>query len=277
MGLEIKPRGTPTPLTIRVHVYDPTCHFCAWIYRFRTRDPHHPSQPFAVPSNNKMKISALHAPGSWLFGTIVALALREALTATVPHIIDPSSHLHAGTGDATRALWLESVRLCTFLIVTVRFYMGSVEFFDAAHAGPESQSTNEAYAIDFVFGLFHFMLFFVWATTIEVSKRLDVPFGTFLIILGMILLYDVPWCLLRSGPKNKVVALWSLVNTITIVFALVAYLIGVLLRPDLSDRWEIVALSIIVFFSILDLWGILLDDPVFPKWLRKFIPSGTQI
>ena len=172
---------------------------------------------------------------------------------------------------------LAAPRLCTFLIVTVRFYMGSVEFFDTAHTGPESQSTNEAYAIDFVFGLFHFMLFFVWATTIEVSKRLDMPFGTFLIILGMILLYDVPWCLLRSGPQNKVVALWSLVNTITVVFALVAYLIGVLIRPDLSDRWEIIALSIVVFFSILDLWGILLDDPVFPKWLGNFIPTARQI
>ncbi len=226
----------------------------------------------AKSSSGEMKIESLHVPGSWVLGTLVALALREALTQPLPHIFDLTSHLHKGSPEHLRILWLESIRLCTVLLVTIRFYMGSVEFFERARQAPES--TNVGYGLDFLFGFFHFLLFVAWAATIEVPNLQQVA-PPYLWLLGGILFYDLPWCIARrKGPNRETPRLWCAVNMATLLLCIAIYSMGLFWRQDLRDIWEDCILIFVIVVSFLDLWGILIDDPLFPKWVRALVPAG---
>jgi hypothetical protein len=215
----------------------------------------------------QVKAESLHASGSWLIGTVVALALREALTTCVPHIVDPHSHLHQGVDHPGRILTLETIRLCVFMVVTLRFFLGSVEFFQEVLEEAVRNNSNEAYSKDFLFGIVHFIIFLAWAVTVDVN---DIGELWFLGILGMILLYDIPWCLLRpkqSSNHNKV-KLWAVMNAVTVVFSIAAFFAMRTFFGDRGDWWEEMALLPVMCGSAFDLWGILTDDPIIPKFLR---------
>src|SRR6185295_4348586 len=77
----------------------------------------------------------LHKHAFWLFGVLVGLAIKDALEATVPHLVEfshikdlltPLQLLQPQSGDG---LYPDLARLVLFLILIVRFYLGSVFYF----------------------------------------------------------------------------------------------------------------------------------------------------
>src|SRR5271154_273790 len=114
-----------------------------------------------------MNQNALHPSASWLNGIIVALAIREGLTQVVPRLTNAAHEYNWATE-------LQIARVLLFLITIIRFYLGSILYFDAVHISKETagEYVRKSYGLDFLVGLMHFIIFFAWATTIgDVDHR----------------------------------------------------------------------------------------------------------
>src|SRR5258708_36586817 len=98
----------------------------------------------------------------WLYGVIVGLAIKESLETVVRHLISPPPGLLHDTLP-------ESSRLLVFLFLIIQFYLGAVWYFDEVYENPETAKdyTDKNYAVDFLFGLIHFLFFFAWALSID--------------------------------------------------------------------------------------------------------------
>ena len=160
--------------------------------------------------------------GVWVYGVIVGLAIREALTKVIPQALpmlaDPqkSAVLHI---DAIRATWLYSVRLVVFLAMIVRFYLGSATYFETVYCSEKSAENypNTNPGIDFLLGLIHFILFFVWSETLTEPERFADGLSGFLVILGTILAYDLIWWFVSVKYSTKeTIRAWAVLNLLTL-------------------------------------------------------------
>jgi hypothetical protein len=228
----------------------------------------------------------------WLYGVIIGLAIKDALETVGGHLMIPP-----GGALSMRDSIPETVRLLVLLLTSIQFYLGSVWFFDkfyernqAAPLGVNNiaSANPPSYALDFLFGLFHFIIFFGWALSIDThSGRLRV----FPILLIIILVYDSLWCRACKGLDTYTeIRKWTYTNYGVVVFAIaiyaVTYLIALLvelwkLPPGNFDFWardpirhrvaEVVAMIPVLIVSGIDIVGIVTDRQLIADWvLDKF-------
>jgi hypothetical protein len=114
-----------------------------------------------------------HDHAFWIYGVIVALAIREALSTVIPHTIPILAQSQiTSQPEPKNQLILEAMRLVLFLAMTIRFYLGSCRYFDQVYCADDSavKFPHANYSMDFVLGLIHFLLFFTWSETLVKSR-----------------------------------------------------------------------------------------------------------
>jgi hypothetical protein len=161
----------------------------------------------------------IHTQSFWVYGVIVGLAIREALSRTIPGIVSSNP-------DPGWFVRLETWRLLIFLTMIIRFYLGSSLFFNKAYIDPVSSPKfqKKSYGLDFICGLVIFMIFFGWSITIGDKTRLSHGMSNFLLLLTVILAYDFVWFIvnLRYDTVHSI-KLWMAINILTFVFAAVIF------------------------------------------------------
>jgi hypothetical protein len=197
-----------------------------------------------------------HNHAFFVFGVIVGLAIREALTRVVPHVLPVIVDAVASQpADSKGQLILEAARLITFLTLIIRFYLGAGMYFDKVYCSeklPQGPPHNN-YGLDFLMGTIHFIILFVWSETIIVHNRFTHGMSGFLALLGIVLLYDLVWWAMSSGYDTvKTIRRWALLNLASVVLG---FLILVVLNfwQITSDRTaEALSLLPIGFFTLVD-------------------------
>ncbi|HEY0428979.1 MAG TPA: hypothetical protein VGC76_14455 [Pyrinomonadaceae bacterium] len=177
----------------------------------------------------------------WLYGVIVGLAVKEALTHVLPHIFKEQINL------LERHI-PEMIRLFVFLVLCVRFYLGAAQYFDEAYekkhpatvipfdppaenigtaqvneAPPvlENKYKKKSFGLDFLVGFFHFLIFSALALSIcydESGWNNEISIYLFPSVLLTILLYDVVWLLVNIKKHTfALIKLWTFLNVVTVV------------------------------------------------------------
>lgn len=227
-------------------------------------------------SNEFINSRDIHKHAFWLYSVIIGLSVEEALRHVLPHIGELNSvrALHIG---------LDGLQLALFLCLVVRFFLGSVRYFDEAHIGESAlQYKTKNYALDFFFGLIHFSGFLGLSLSIGHSKD-----WVFLFWLTYILLYDLIWILgCRKYETIQIVYVWTVVNVVTFLISLALSLIVWVLASSVfnyyvthPDRvWFTVSIIFMIpifFFSFIDIYSIFKADTVFERWFSKFSARKT--
>ncbi|HYT82219.1 MAG TPA: hypothetical protein VEK86_02120 [Gemmatimonadales bacterium] len=224
-----------------------------------------------------MAKARFHQHAFWVYGVIVGLAIKEALSAVLPHLLEyfrtPPASAFASISEA----W----KLLVFLIAIVRFYIGSGLYFTEYHSDEVVKSevnndgNNDAattikstvasnasveggYVTDFLSGVLHFILFFAWSLSINLAPRPEqrFPFTVFEIVLGVVLLYDLVWWLVCRGARSKTqVRYWALANLATFVLVLVVHLLAFCVFRASIPLAEGLALIPVFGISIFDILG----------------------
>ncbi|MDQ1728230.1 MAG: hypothetical protein QOD33_355 [Pyrinomonadaceae bacterium] len=202
----------------------------------------------------------------WLYGVIVGLALKQSLEIVVGHLISPPH-------DSYRDAFIETERLGVFVLTTIQFYLGSVWFFDKYHDNPARPYNNTNFAVDFLFGLLHFLFFFAWAMSI------DTHYGhlrLFPVLMLLILMYDSLWCWACKGLDSyKEVRTWSWVNfgvviTAVAVYAVTLFAVTVITGHPISTHHRIgegVAILPIIGVGIADIVGMITGKQLIADWV----------
>jgi hypothetical protein len=156
-----------------------------------------------------------HNHAFWVYGVIVGLAIREALVKVIAvPLSDSQAAIHSG--------WMAAVRLIVFLAMIIRFYLGSAIYFDDVYCseGADQRYRTKNYGFDFLLGLIHFILFFSWSETIVDGARFAHGLCGFLVVLGVILLYDLLWWGINAKNSSAVkIRVWAILNALTFVFS----------------------------------------------------------
>jgi hypothetical protein len=181
-----------------------------------------------------------HNHAFWVFGVIVGLAIREALTRVMPHAVPliaqaaalpslpPVSQAAQDALQAAAALplhhrTLEVIRLITFLAMIIRFYLGAAIYFDEAYLDATAEQMYpqpKNYGVDFLSGLIQFIFFFAWSETLIGHERFAHGLSAFLVLLGIILFYDTLWWILSAKYSTKVrIRVWAVLNGATLIVA----------------------------------------------------------
>ena len=223
----------------------------------------------------------------WLYGVIIGLAIKDALETVVGHLMVPPD-------GSYRDVVPETVRLLVFLLTAIQFYLGSVWFFDKFHEGPElppeqppddtAMPTKRAsYSVDFLFGLFHFLIFFAWALSLDTHKG---HLHTFPILLVVILLYDGLWCWACRGLETYTeIRKWTFTNIGVIVASIAVYCVTYLIiivvqqlkAPGSFDFWagdafrhriaEPIAMIPVLLVAGVDIIGLITDRQLVADWV----------
>ena len=205
----------------------------------------------------------------WFYGVIVALAIEQALVRSVPHLI------YAPFDDRKQML-PELFRLLMFLTVVVRFYWGAVQFLYTTYLKP-AVSPDRVFAWDFLPGLIHFLGFFFWSFTLPIHARDGIPAPPqwlYLILLWCILAYDLFWIALTFRNPSRMAKMWTAVNVITV---LISALLFVVLKYPLNWNFadaEVVALVVVLFFSIMDLVELSTGRDWYARQLARLLPDA---
>jgi len=211
-----------------------------------------------------------HKDFFWLYGVIVGLAIREALTQTLHHAFSTPAP------DAVWVLHIEAWRTALFMVVIVRFYVGAVVFFHKVH-GPSSPAAGN-YQLDFVMGLIQFIFFYAWSVSIFTYARSNKGFSAFLWGALLILLFDLVWLLFNwrydTAERLKVSAI---VNVLTALVSFVCFLTCAALLDMNFQVAEEVALVPICLASILWIVESVSDTPIFTRILQSVIPKPIKI
>jgi len=226
----------------------------------------------------------------WLYGVIVGLAIKEALTNVLPHVFRASKAGEMGQHMP------EVVRLVLFLILSVRFYLGATQYFDEAFEKihprigsdgtitEENQYRRKSFGLDFIVGFFHFLVFSALALSITYDETAPNEISNLLfpVILLIILLYDLVWLVLNwKNDTFPLIKLWATLNTITVIFSAVCYflvwLYYVLQGLQFNSIYaEMIALVPVFLVSVLDIAELIIGKPVirhFLSWLGNKITS----
>lgn len=203
----------------------------------------------------------LHEHYFWLYGVFVGLAIQQALGVATPHLLNR-------TATSSWHGYEDAIRLGVFLFLIIRFYLGSGYFFKTAYIGDSAHKYKKKnYFIDFVFGLFHFLLFFGLAATLEFHDGHE---SRFLVLLLIILMYDGLWFLAaRRYDTRHLMKMWAVVNVFTVIVGLLTYLIcnnWFKLSTALSEELAFIPLGIV---TIIDFAELNSGHPIFANWLTR--------
>lgn len=216
----------------------------------------------------------LHKHAFWLYGVVVGLAIREALTTIVPHLMEPPD------GPFWDVLE-DFARLVIFIFLIIRFYLGSAFFgsaffFEEAYTGPNSANYEKKnYFLDFLFGLVHFVLFFGWALSIDFHNSDRGMF--FRYILVGLLLYDVVWfATCRKYSTRRLIKLWMAVNIFTVVVSVPIFFISTWwgANPALAESLALLPVFVV---SIVDMAELTSRRRIFAEWLAGLARWITKL
>jgi hypothetical protein len=215
-----------------------------------------------------MAQEGLHKHAFWLYGVIVGLSIEEALKAVVPHFTSPPE-------QPPRAVLLDGARLLVFLVLIIRFYLGSGIFFDVAYASADADRRfpKKNYALDFLTGIIHFLFFFGLAIAIDAHAN---PLWLFPSLVGVILFYDLLWFIVcREYDTRRLMKMWMAVNLGTLGVAALFYLIAITsYTPPVTA--ELIAYIPILFVSAIDLGEMVRGRPIFARWLAALIDQESE-
>jgi hypothetical protein len=192
----------------------------------------------------------LHQHAFWVYGVIVGLAIKEALTAVLPHLLV----FFSVPPESPFAYLAQTWKLIIFIVVIIRFYLGSAIFFHDYHT-VETEPLTGGYITDFLSGIVHFILFFGWSLTFGVVPTVDQQFRptAYETLLGVILLYDFLWLVLCRGTAGASrVRSWAWINFVTVMLAAIIHLVSGAANADIAMS-ESLALIPVLLISIADL------------------------
>jgi hypothetical protein len=138
-------------------------------------------------------VSNLLKNAFWVYGAILALAIREVLTGVAANFY---AAIAAGLSIFTHTSGLEVFRAWVFLVLIVRYYLAIALYFEDVYADVNTAKfARKSYPIDFVSALLIFLVFFVASVT---ASHHDVFFGNlkapvFLTVLVLIKLLGTLW------------------------------------------------------------------------------------
>ncbi len=208
----------------------------------------------------------------WIYGVIVGLVIQDAFARSV------TSVLTLGQDDDLQ--WEsvpQLVRLLVVVFLCVRFYLGAVKHFSENYrdTGADEAEEQREYLFDFLIGLFHFVLFYVLAATIDFRVT---PGWIFPATLALILLYDVGWLALtrRFESTNRRVRYWAVLNIATVFFTLIVYYIAWRALPQSHAlSREAIAYSVVLTISLIDIAELVKGEGVIFKRVSKWL-DGLQ-
>lgn len=210
-----------------------------------------------------------HKDFFWLYGVIVGLAIREALTQTLHHAFSIPAP------DALWMLHIESWRTIVFMVMIVRFYVGAVVFFHKVH-GPSSPAAGN-YNLDFVMGLIQFVFFYAWSVSIFSYSRSVKGFSPFLWGMFLILLFDLVWLLFNwRYDTAETLKVSTIVNVLT---ALASFMLFLTCADLLDMNFQIAEETALLPVSLVSIIGIVesvSDTPIFTKLLQSAIPKPMK-
>jgi hypothetical protein len=211
-----------------------------------------------------------HKDFFWIYGVLVGLAIREALTQTLHHTfaIPPP--------DTDWLLHIEIWRSLLFMLMIVRFYVGAVVFFTNVY-GASSPQTQNNYYLDFLMGFTQFVLFYAWSVTIFSYSRSAKGFSYFLDVMFIILMFDFLWLIFNSrNDTAETIKVWSIVNTLTALVSFACFLACAKVFDVNVQVAEEIALIPVGLASILGLTENVSGIPVFVKLLQAVIPKQVK-
>jgi hypothetical protein len=224
-----------------------------------------------------MTRSDLHPPAFGVTVVVVGLAIREALIRVIPSATSPDSSQGA-IPDWQMAL--EGFRVALFLVVLIRFYLGSVSYFHEVYFSTVNSKrygrTN--YWLDYFLGFVHFMLFFAWATTVNSNERNHTGGASHYLGLGsLVLLYDAVWLAASFNLSTfKKVKFWTLLNVVTfIVSASIFFTAKEVTAFDAVMR-EQLAMIPLAIVSVLDLAEIFNERPYIANALKRLFSRDSD-
>ena len=211
-----------------------------------------------------------HKDFFWIYGVLVGLAIREALTQTLHHAFSiPAS-------DATWVLHIEIWRTVLFMLMTVRFYVGSVVFFNNVY-GAASPQTQNNYYLDFLMGFTQFVLFYAWSVTIFSYSRSAKGFSYYLDVMFMILLFDILWLLFNAGNDTaQTIKVWTILNSLTALISFACFVAAAKVFDVNVQVAEEIALTPVGLASVLGLTENVSGIPVFVKLLQSVMPKQIK-
>lgn len=218
-----------------------------------------------------MNASPLQRNAFWLYGVIVGLAIQQSISSVVPPLFRPGEELIVI--PAAAGAW----KLIVFLLMVIRFYLGSALFFSEAERKSGGPMLGAGVG-DFLFGVFHFLVFFSWSVTLNVEKLFGI-FTVFEIFLSATLLWDLVWWLFtRTSDSADRKRYWALINVFTLILVILFHL-AFYFGFDNVSLAESFALLPVVFFSIVDMKGMADRKEYFAQFLNNltgFLPSDRN-
>jgi hypothetical protein len=214
-------------------------------------------------------VQRLHNHGFYLYGVVVGLAIREALTRSAPVLVHP----------LTAQPWmvrLEALRLVVFLLAISCFYFGAGVYFDKVHLNEltAQKYQTKSYGMDFASGLIHFLIFFAWALTIgEYVPPYRFGISPFLFFLSAVFLYDLVWLAVNHDCESvQEIKMWALMSAVVFVLATVVFFAcRTIWQNDLGA--EELAFVVYLLYLIGDAVELFGDRPFFLPLIKKLLPN----
>lgn len=208
--------------------------------------------------------TAVYKHAFWLYGVVIGLAIKDAIESVVPHWIHLSA-ADAGAVHPPHGLYLEVLRLFTFLFLAIRFYLGSAYYFGLVHESERASEnfSRRSFGSDFVLGFLHFLGFVFLALTIQVHA--GQPMRLFPLGVAYILGYDVAWFLYSWASKldtRRKIKWWAIINGGVAVVSVALYLLVEKLTGN-SLRAEIWTLWLVFVVTLFDIGWMMRRRPFF--------------
>jgi|SRR2546425_1022567 len=214
-----------------------------------------------------MAQEGLHKHAFWLYGVLVGLAIKHAVETVLPHLLAPPF-------TRTWESFPEAVRLFLFLVLIIRFYLGSAIYFDDVYYSADSDKTypRKNYLVDYLFGVAHFLLFLAWAMSLQIKNSPLLFPG----LLAGILVYDAVWFVVcrRDYDSVRRMKLWMLINLATFLVSLLVYLLVYLFAPTFGGQYtmpELLAYVPVFIVSGIDIAELTSKKRIIAEWLEGFI------
>jgi hypothetical protein len=177
-----------------------------------------------TPSEDSKSVALreVYKQAFWVYTVIIALAIREVLADVLPRVFAyfQATPAAASSGQAPEpAFWLEIIRSLAFFIMITRFHLGGTLVL---HRLNEQPSLPARSGFQVLTGFVHFLLFFAWALMVSRTAQW-LRISLFMWILLLILLWDLPWCLLSPSSERAVIKPWVWRNLRTAIETVAIY------------------------------------------------------
>lgn len=214
----------------------------------------------------------LHSHAFYLYGVVVALAIREVLLRVGTHAFVPV----AGEQVESWKIHLEALRLVLFLIAITCFYFGSGVFFDKVYINPDTarEFQKKNYGLDFTIGLIHFLIFFAWSLTITNHSRNGWGLSPFFGFLSAIFLYDLVWLIANVRYDSlQEIKLWAFMSALVFFVGAVGFFVA---RSLLNNDAVAEEISFLIFglYLVGDAAELFSGRPFFSELIKSLLPRG---